>query len=270
MIFFKFHRQKKVPHKTYKFTLFVYTLAALALLSGCAMFPAEKPSEQKRTVSTATEMHDSPYNRAVRTLINLKPKRPSTSLALWTNKKTYTIGDEIVFFFRASQDSYVTVFDIGSSGVLRIIFPNAEVQNNRVQKDKIYRVPTTESRFAIQVAGPSGLERIKAIATPRPWDISISNTAPGFSSISREEDQGTQSLLKALEKLQEHPWAESQIEIMIIENGRVHTPPGRARQVKPKPPEKPIDITGTPGRSPEVQLSEKQTNNQHPLEDPLK
>lgn len=264
MTFTQFRPQQKMPDKKPQCKTFLPLLFAMVLLSGCALSAVQENKTQIRMLQTMSKIKAAiPDQRAIHVLLKMKPENPTTSLVLWSDKKKYDIGDEIVFFFRAAQNSYVTIFDVGSSGDLRVIFPNAQTPDNRVQKGEIYRVPSVESRFLMQVSGPSGLEIIKAIATLKPWPRVPLNSTAVFSSTSGETALNAESLLKALDQLQDGPWAEDQIEIEIYENKQKFAPPGRERQIKPKPPEKPIDITGTAGITgtpkgePKIQLSEK-------------
>lgn len=85
---------------------------------------------------------------------------------LWTDKKTYRIGDPVTFYFYAAKDCYLNLINYGTSGKNRVIFPN------RLQKDNFIRGGTTveipgskEDRFVLRVQGPPGIERVKAVVT---------------------------------------------------------------------------------------------------------
>jgi len=199
-------------------------------------------------------------NQALHTLIDLRPARPSMNLVLWTEKKTYAVGDEVAVLFRANSDGYLTVLNIGSSGQVRVVFPSKGDALKRFKRGEIHRVPSINSRYGIQVTGPPGRERIKAIVTEQPWRLPESNSG-AISPVANSRSYGPESIRQAVEKLQKQSWGEAQTEITVIEGDTPDPAQGRERQVKPKPPEKPIDITGTPGRGdPKVQLSEKEQN----------
>jgi hypothetical protein len=68
-------------------------------------------------------------------------------------------------YFRADRDSYHTLFNIGTSGRLTVLFPNYVFQNNFITANKIYAIPGEEYRFEYELSGPAGVEKIKAIAT---------------------------------------------------------------------------------------------------------
>ena len=79
--------------------------------------------------------------------------------------KKYMIGDRIVVCFRSDRDCYLTLFNIGTSGKLTILFPNYLFQNNFTRADRIYVIPGDEYPFEYELSGPPGVEKIKAIAT---------------------------------------------------------------------------------------------------------
>ena len=79
--------------------------------------------------------------------------------------KKYRIGDKIVVYFRSDRDCYLTLFNIGTSGELTVLFPNYLFQNNFTRADRIYAIPGDEYPFEYELSGPPGVEKIKAIAT---------------------------------------------------------------------------------------------------------
>ena len=112
-------------------------------------------------------------------LSGIKQAKSTFGIELWTAKRAervdvrdikivarrYRIGDRIVVYFRADQDCYLTLFNIGTSGKLTVLFPNYLFQNNFVTANKIYAIPGEEYPFEYELSGPPGVERIKAIAT---------------------------------------------------------------------------------------------------------
>lgn len=112
-------------------------------------------------------------------LSGIKPAKSTFRTELWTAKstegkgvrdikilpRTYRIGDRIVVYFRSDGDCYLTLFNIGTSGKLTILFPNYLIQNNFTRADRIYAIPGDEYPFEYELSGPPGVEKIKAIAT---------------------------------------------------------------------------------------------------------
>lgn len=87
------------------------------------------------------------------------------------DRKTFRPGDEIEFRFRTNKDAYVTLVDVGTSGRVRVIFPNRWSPENRVEANRWYRVPPRRSDFAFQVGGPAGVNYVKAIASIERFDV---------------------------------------------------------------------------------------------------
>ena len=113
-------------------------------------------------------------------LSDIKQAKSTFRTELWTAERTeemrgardikiipgkYRIGDKIVVYFRSDEDCYLTLFNIGTSGKLTILFPNYLFQNNFTRADRIYAIPGDEYPFEYELSGPPGVEKIKAIAT---------------------------------------------------------------------------------------------------------
>jgi Domain of unknown function (DUF4384)/TIR domain len=77
----------------------------------------------------------------------------------------YRIGARIVVMFRANRDCYLTLVNLGTSGSLTILFPNAMHPANRIPADKLYQIPGPDDGFEYQLTGPPGIETLKAIVT---------------------------------------------------------------------------------------------------------
>lgn len=114
-------------------------------------------------------------------LSGIKQAKSTFKIELWTAKRTegiegvrdikilarkyYNIGDKIVVYFMPDRDCYLTLFNIGTSGKLTVLFPNYLFQNNFITANKIYAIPGEEYPFEYELSGPPGVEKIKAIAT---------------------------------------------------------------------------------------------------------
>lgn len=113
-------------------------------------------------------------------LSGIKQAKSTFKIELGTAKKTegvrdvrdikihtrrYRIGDRIVVYFKTDRDCYLTLFNIGTSGKLAVLFPNNLFQNNFITANKMYAIPGDEYPFEYELSGPRGVEKIKAIAT---------------------------------------------------------------------------------------------------------
>ena len=82
------------------------------------------------------------------------------------------INDNVSVYFESSEDAYVYLFNIGTSGNVTPLFPNEHSSDNHVKGKKIYRFPDENADFEWILDGPAGTEIIKAFATKKPVDIS--------------------------------------------------------------------------------------------------
>ncbi len=94
--------------------------------------------------------------------------KPGIHFELKSDKAVYQTGEPVVFNFKADRDCYLALIDIGTSGRTVILFPNRWHPDNRIEKDKLYRIPPVGSEYGYRIEGPSGVERVKAIVSVEP------------------------------------------------------------------------------------------------------
>ncbi len=105
-----------------------------------------------------------------RSLAQIKQVQPTFQIQLWVNQPSYQPGDAIEFSFKTDRDCYLTLIDVATEGVIRVIFPNKYSPDNFVLAGRTYNIPG-DYNFSMKVTGPGGVERIKAIATTAPMSI---------------------------------------------------------------------------------------------------
>lgn len=98
-------------------------------------------------------------------------KKSDFGVQLWTNEKTFRLGDAIYFYFKAEKDCYLNLVDITSDGEIRLILPNRFHPDNYVKGGVVYRIPDEKDRFAFEAQPPLGVDRIYAIASTRPVEL---------------------------------------------------------------------------------------------------
>ncbi len=87
----------------------------------------------------------------------------------------YAVGDRISLRVRASEDCFLTVYDLTPGGRVQLIFPHAYDGDNRLRGGDWVSVPGPEDRWHYEIGnGPPGIEYVVAIATrdshrPPPW-----------------------------------------------------------------------------------------------------
>ena len=79
--------------------------------------------------------------------------------------RTYQIGETVQLAVKVSEDSYLWVFDTGTSGQVHRIFPNRFDQDNFVRKGETLVVPGPDSKYDFRVSSPPGRELLTVIAT---------------------------------------------------------------------------------------------------------
>lgn len=184
------------------------------------------------------------YGVAVEQVLTSENSTIPFNLEVWTDKTKLRIGEPVTFYFKADRDCYVTLFDQGTSGTLRVLFPNPYQMDNFILAGKIYSVPDSGAGYEIRVDGPPGIERVKAVASLNKSQLPV-DISDRFIEMTPEDTVHIRDLNIALKKLPEQQWADGYLEIDILSPEGTDT--GRPRRLKPKRPDKPVDIIGTPG-----------------------
>src|SRR3990172_4058349 len=95
------------------------------------------------------------------------------SVELWTNREHGAVlhrGDRVRVFFRAADDSYVTVFQVDTDGRVRVLFPDAPWEDNFARGRRAYEVDQRYGNHAFVIDDYPGEGYIFAVATLDPFD----------------------------------------------------------------------------------------------------
>ena len=156
------------------------------------------------------------------TLEDIKNTQTDFQVELWTDKKDgqYHIGNDLVIYLKVNKDSRVTLFDVGTSGKVHIIFPNEYQKDNTVKAGQTYRVPAKDAKWTFKLQGPAGRNMLKAIATIE--DVSLlaqteTRTAGIFREINDSEKQLAKDISIALKPVNSMQWTEMGTEVIIID-----------------------------------------------------
>ncbi len=85
---------------------------------------------------------------------------------LWTDKKNYQVGDPVTLYFHSEDDCYLNLVNYGTSGKVRVIFPNRLQKDNFVKGGAVVTIPVKkEDDFLFKLNGPEGVERVEAVVT---------------------------------------------------------------------------------------------------------
>jgi hypothetical protein len=222
----------------------------MLLLSACRNI-LEVPIDQVNLPANfpvgSSEREFDEYQFAVDQLLAAIPRSSSATVEVWTDKEVYEIGDTMTFFYRSNRDVYLTLIDVGTSGRMHVIFPNEFLSDNLVAGNRTYTVPHEDAGFSIYVTGPPGVERIKVIATERPVSLFGEGVERGVHIFPQFDGRRAQDIELITRKLLNETWAHAYTEVEVVPNGTRESGSARPREIKPKPPEKPIDIIGVPG-----------------------
>ena len=156
----------------------------------------------------------------VENLQDIKNPKAEFKVELWTNKDTYKVGKEIVFYFRTNKDYRLTLINVGTSGKTQIIFPNKYYKDELVKAGKVYCVPPEEARWFFKAEGPAGIELVKAIATLEKValvDKEDLKPAGEVQEVKKSQSELAKDIAIALKPVNEKRWAEAEKIINVAE-----------------------------------------------------
>jgi Domain of unknown function (DUF4384) len=166
------------------------------------------------------------------------PTPTPLSVSVWTDRTTYTIGENVGIYFSVSQPAYVYIYDIQPDGVVRLIFPNAYEQGNYVSAGT-HSLPNGLYQFTVQP--PTGLERLQIFASPSPLGLSPSSYGEPFPMIGVDPQVATGQIEVQIKGISPEPlWATGWTSFTISQYYG-YTPP-----TTPAPPSYPTPPTYYP------------------------
>jgi hypothetical protein len=174
------------------------------------------------------------YDQFLARLVMLHQTKPPFRLKLWTEKASYVVGEKVTFFVQAEQDCYLTLIDIGTSGNVTVLFPNAYDRNNRIAAGRRYEIPGAGYGFDIHVNGPPGVERLKAIATTQPFTLFENmDLSQGFFGLTRNRVETVQDFKVASKEIAATQWNDATFDLLVLDPGKAE-PRGRGLVEKAK------------------------------------
>jgi hypothetical protein len=94
--------------------------------------------------------------------------------------RSYRLGERIRVEFGASRACHIALLDIGTSGAITVLWPNAWRRDPRIEGGRAYTLPGEETPgLDFVLTGRPGTERVVAIATARALGVPL---APGAGS----------------------------------------------------------------------------------------
>jgi hypothetical protein len=85
------------------------------------------------------------------------------------SSQTYRLGERIQIEFEASRPCHLTLLDIGTSGAVTVLWPNAWQPDSTIEAGRTYAIPGPETPgLDFVLTGRPGWEQIMAIGTDNP------------------------------------------------------------------------------------------------------
>jgi hypothetical protein len=116
----------------------------------------------------------------------------------------FRLGDAVCFNLRAGRDCHVALIDVGTSGALSVLLPNAWCPAPRLDAGQTRWVPGPGfGDFVFRLAGRPGLERVVALAVPGPLPSLLPPAGRPFRQLSAEQ---THTLVDFVTRLDPASW----------------------------------------------------------------
>ena len=135
---------------------------------------------------------------------------------LWTEKTRHKVGDTMKVLFQADRNGYVTLVNVGTSGRITILYPNAYAPNHAVKAGQAYSVPAPGDPYDLTLSGPEGVELVYAVFTTMPTRFVDANfTKDAFTTVNDKAEEFTRDINVALKRIPLKEQANAAIEIEV-------------------------------------------------------
>ena len=147
------------------------------------------------------------------------PSPPPFTMEVKVDKDVYRISETIVITVRASQNCFLTLYDISTEGEVTQIFPNRYAQDNWIQGGTVYRIPDKQDIFDFEIFGPPGIERVRAIGTidnVNFFEGRMIDKTEAFPKILQKPDQFNSAVSQKLGTMPRERWAEASVTFQVV------------------------------------------------------
>jgi hypothetical protein len=124
---------------------------------------------QKSSFEVRIELCGADGSEPVRRDIELVPRQLNVDARL---------GEKIIFQVTASEDCYIYVIDIGTTGRTTILFPNRFSASNRLRARWPLILPTSNDPYEFVLSGVSGREVVQVVALDCPVERLLTDSLP--------------------------------------------------------------------------------------------
>ena len=90
---------------------------------------------------------------------------PPFGLRLAAGKPVYRMGEPVSLYASAEVPCYLTLVNVGSSGQVRVLLPNAAQPQNLLPAGRTVVFPVAASRLQLTPIGPAGVETVVAVCS---------------------------------------------------------------------------------------------------------
>src|SRR6266542_2511054 len=137
---------------------------------------------------------------------------------LWTDKTKHKIGEPVKVFFQANRNGYVTLVNVGTSGKITILYPNAYTPKHAVKAGQTYSVPSQEDPYELTLGGPEGVELVYALFTTGPTRFIEENLTKdtAFAPVNEKAEAITRDINLTVKKIPLKEQASAVLEIEVV------------------------------------------------------
>ncbi|UCG11613.1 MAG: DUF4384 domain-containing protein [Deltaproteobacteria bacterium] len=107
-------------------------------------------------------------HKAVASQATIMNKEAPLTVKVWTDKKQYNHGEKITIFVQGNRDYYARIVDITSNGEIIQLLPNDYRPRNFFRGGIVYKIPSQEDRFELEVTPPYGEDNVLLYASEAP------------------------------------------------------------------------------------------------------
>lgn len=144
---------------------------------------ASRPERPATTVATSTVEVQKHVQASSGTGKKLK-------VDVWTDKREYTEGDNIVINIKGNTDFFAKVVYETASGDLVQLLPNMYRQVSYFKGGRVYSIPDTGDKFEMEIAPPFGNEKIIVYASQQPLGgVKLKGTESGMGVFKGQKQE---------------------------------------------------------------------------------
>ena len=155
-------------------------------------------------------------------MVQVKPAKNGTLSVVATvdrPNRTYKAGENVMLKVKANEDSYIWVFDTGTSGKVHQIFPNKFDKKNFLAAGKTLSIPGKGAKYQLEVSPPKGAELITVVASkenkPLTLDLIDQKADNGpFVALRGTAETVSKDLSITLRK-QKQEWSSDQVVFLV-------------------------------------------------------